>query len=160
LPFTVGLVLLIALAALFLAFKKSAVVYETFTQYKKRSEKSSVIPSGLAPPVSQSQFLISIKGNTTDGKNVKYLFKNNQLPDGGLILGRELSCDIVIDDPTVSRRHAVLRLNNGILKIEDLESKNGTWKDGGRILKEKFSLAAPINVTFGKVKLKIDGSNS
>jgi hypothetical protein len=156
LPIMIGFVLVIALAALFLAYKKSSVVYETFTQYKKRSGASS----DLVPPVSQSKYQISIKGITADGKKIKYLFSSNQVPEGGLILGRDSRCNIVVDDPTVSRRHATLHFNNGVLKIDDLDSKNGTWKEGRRILKEKFSLTPSISITFGKVKLKIDGGNS
>jgi len=47
-----------------------------------------------------------------------------------LVIGREPSCDIVISDRQVSRRHAVLKPTpNGVL-LEDLASKNGTHRNG------------------------------
>jgi pSer/pThr/pTyr-binding forkhead associated (FHA) protein len=50
----------------------------------------------------------------------------------GLVLGRE-EADVVIDDPSVSRRHAVIRPLQDGLEIEDLDSLNGTWVNGRRI---------------------------
>ncbi len=45
----------------------------------------------------------------------------------GLTIGRE-GCDIVLPDPEVSRRHAVMRvLESGGAAIEDLGSTNGTY---------------------------------
>ena len=52
---------------------------------------------------------------------------------GSLVLGRDRSAGIVIDDPDVSRRHAFLTPGGAKLELEDLESKNGTWVAGERI---------------------------
>ena len=52
--------------------------------------------------------------------------------DTQLVLGRG-DADVVIDDPEISRRHAVLRQRNGAIEIEDLDSLNGTWVNGRRI---------------------------
>jgi S-DNA-T family DNA segregation ATPase FtsK/SpoIIIE len=41
-------------------------------------------------------------------------------------IGRDASCDIVLDDPSVSRRHASISAN---ATITDLGSTNGTWID-------------------------------
>jgi class 3 adenylate cyclase len=49
-----------------------------------------------------------------------------------LVLGRG-DADVVIDDPEISRRHALLRERNGSIEIEDLDSLNGTWVNGRRI---------------------------
>jgi len=59
------------------------------------------------------------------------------LPREAYLLGSEAESDIRIDgDPTVSRRHACLRLNEkGILEIIDLGSTNGTFVLGKRIKK-------------------------
>jgi len=49
---------------------------------------------------------------------------------GRLIIGRDASCDIVVADRQVSRRHARMTPTpNGIL-LEDLGSKNGTNRNG------------------------------
>ena len=53
---------------------------------------------------------------------------------GVLVLGRAPSCDIVIPDRQVSRRHArILETPEGYL-LEDLSSKNGTYLNGQRVM--------------------------
>jgi len=49
------------------------------------------------------------------------------LRDGDNIVGREPGVDLLIDDPSVSRRHACLRVSGADLTVEDLGSKNGTF---------------------------------
>ena len=61
-----------------------------------------------------------------------------------LFLGRDLSNDIVINDPEVSRRHARLVLTGNTYSIEDLGSTNGTFLRGQR-------LVAPVVLTPGEV---------
>jgi hypothetical protein len=48
------------------------------------------------------------------------------LHDGELVVGRGIECDLVLDDPLVSRKHAVFRPRAGSFEVEDLQSKNGT----------------------------------
>jgi predicted component of type VI protein secretion system len=50
----------------------------------------------------------------------------------GTTVGRD-DCDVVLTDPEVSRRHAVLVARSDGLAIEDLGSTNGTWVNGERI---------------------------
>lgn len=49
---------------------------------------------------------------------------------GSLLIGREPSCDLVIADRQVSRRHARLRTTSDGVLLEDLGSKNGTNYNG------------------------------
>ena len=50
------------------------------------------------------------------------------LPERDFVLiGREKLCDVVVPDPTVSRRHAVLRRQDGSDWLEDVGSQGGTW---------------------------------
>lgn len=51
-----------------------------------------------------------------------------------LDIGRDLSCDIVINDPEVSRRHARLLLQGLNYVIEDLGSTNGCMVNGQRLM--------------------------
>ncbi len=67
----------------------------------------------------------------------------------GLVLGRE-QADVVIDDPGVSRRHAVIRPVQDGLEIEDLDSLNGTWVNGRRIARATRRLT-PTVLSFGAV---------
>ena len=50
----------------------------------------------------------------------------------GTTIGRE-GCDVVLADPEVSRRHAVVRQLDTGLAIEDLGSSNGTFVNGERV---------------------------
>ncbi|HEY60858.1 MAG TPA: FHA domain-containing protein [Anaerolineae bacterium] len=47
-----------------------------------------------------------------------------------LLIGRDDSCDIVIDDRQVSRRHAQVSIEKEKILLNDLGSKNGTYKNG------------------------------
>jgi pSer/pThr/pTyr-binding forkhead associated (FHA) protein len=50
-----------------------------------------------------------------------------EIKEGETIIGRELDCDIILDTPNASRRHAkVIRKENQV-SIEDLNSSNGTF---------------------------------
>jgi pSer/pThr/pTyr-binding forkhead associated (FHA) protein len=53
---------------------------------------------------------------------------------GSVSIGRDASAGIVIDDEQVSRRHAVVSLEDGGLVVHDLESTNGTWVNGERVV--------------------------
>lgn len=68
-------------------------------------------------------------------------------------VGRAASCDLPIQDPTVSRRHAELELAGAGVRIRDLGSTNGTYLDGVRIID---ALATPgSRVAFGKVDFEV-----
>ena len=50
------------------------------------------------------------------------------------VIGRDPGCDVVLDDPLASRRHAQVERNEaGQLQIRDLGSSNGTFVDGSRL---------------------------
>jgi pSer/pThr/pTyr-binding forkhead associated (FHA) protein len=48
-------------------------------------------------------------------------------------LGRALGCTIRIPSSEVSRLHCRLRIANGVVTVEDLESVNGTFLNGQRV---------------------------
>jgi DNA-binding NtrC family response regulator len=54
-------------------------------------------------------------------------------PTGELVIGRDATGGIVIPHRTVSRRHALLRMDGSGVTIEDLESRNGTEIRGKRL---------------------------
>lgn len=51
------------------------------------------------------------------------------LEPGDTVIGRLPACDVVIDDPSVSRRHAKLTVIGNHCRLQDLESRNGTFVD-------------------------------
>ncbi|HLV89402.1 MAG TPA: sigma 54-interacting transcriptional regulator [Candidatus Sulfotelmatobacter sp.] len=52
------------------------------------------------------------------------------LPDGEATLGREPANAVAVIDPSVSRKHCVVRLADGRFQIQDLDSRNGTVVNG------------------------------
>jgi pSer/pThr/pTyr-binding forkhead associated (FHA) protein len=50
-----------------------------------------------------------------------------------LVVGREDTADLVLDDPQVSRRHARLTPTDYGAGVEDLGSRNGTFVNGAQI---------------------------
>jgi pSer/pThr/pTyr-binding forkhead associated (FHA) protein len=51
----------------------------------------------------------------------------------GIRIGRDPACDLVVDDPYISKFHARVVLDHGALAIEDEGSINGTWVNGLRV---------------------------
>jgi len=77
--------------------------------------------------------------------------------DGGVVLGRSRSLsDKVIDDPSISRRHAKFFLADGVLMVEDMGSAYGT-KINGRALggNEAGGLKPGDKLTVGGVTLEV-----
>jgi hypothetical protein len=53
--------------------------------------------------------------------------------DRELVLGRDAGCDVVISDRQVSRFHARVRITEQGVLLEDMGSKNGTFRNGTRL---------------------------
>jgi hypothetical protein len=49
-------------------------------------------------------------------------------------IGRDAGNDVVLDSPAVSARHAELSLARGVWTLTDLDSINGSWVDGVRVV--------------------------
>jgi hypothetical protein len=71
--------------------------------------------------------------------------------DGWTRIGRSLSADIRFDDPTVSRRHALVHRDAAGTRILDDRSLNGVFVGGERI--EMRELADGDEVTIGRFNL-------
>jgi DNA-binding CsgD family transcriptional regulator len=55
------------------------------------------------------------------------------LEQGTALVGRSSQCDFVVNDPSVSRRHAEIRVDDAGLTVVDLASSNGTYVNDDRI---------------------------
>ena len=55
------------------------------------------------------------------------------LSDGDHIIGRDSDAELFLDSPSVSRRHALIRVSGSQATLEDLGSKNGTFVGDRRI---------------------------
>lgn len=62
-------------------------------------------------------------------------YKEHHYPLGAdeILLGRHMSADIRLPDPSVSRYHAVMTVTNGVWSITDLDSRGGTFVNGHRV---------------------------
>jgi FHA domain-containing protein/uncharacterized protein DUF1707 len=61
-----------------------------------------------------------------------------ELPSAGaIVVGRSRGCDVVMTEPTVSRRHLELRAVDGAWVAVDLGSCNGTWLLGRRVSRSR-----------------------
>jgi len=74
-------------------------------------------------------------------------------PGSQLVVGRAVNSDVPIYDPTISRQHAQLTVQNGGVLVKDLGSSNGTFLNGSRITE---AVATPNDVVmFGKVSFYV-----
>lgn len=88
------------------------------------------------------KLLILLKGEVVD---------ELVLDKGKLVLGRESSCDLQLDDSSVSRRHVKLtRIMSGYL-LEDLGSTNGTSVNGKPVRKQMLKQGDILKI--GKFRL-------
>lgn len=58
------------------------------------------------------------------------------IPPAGVTLGRDDTCEVVVPDRQVSRRHAKIDRRGGKTFVQDLASKNGTWINGVPVKEE------------------------
>jgi len=63
-----------------------------------------------------------------------------------LIVGSAPGCDIVLDHPEVSRRHASIEFRSGSLHIEDLNSTNGMKLDGHPVKAGPWSAGQVLDI--------------
>jgi len=89
----------------------------------------SEVPTGKTPP-DRGVDRVSKALRVVQGKDRG---RQYELADGEILVGRDQSCQIVIDDDSVSRRHARVLLENDTCVIEDLHSRNGTYVNGQKI---------------------------
>lgn len=59
--------------------------------------------------------------------------KNVVMRHTPFVLGREATCDLVLESPKISRHHAELVFQHGHWRINDLDSRNGVWLNDSRL---------------------------
>src|SRR6188472_3738062 len=64
---------------------------------------------------------------------LRYLQHDLELNEGTFAVGRNASCQLSLDDPLVSRRHAIFDVVGSHVSVEDLNSRNGVIVNGHRI---------------------------
>lgn len=77
------------------------------------------------------------------------------LDEDKVTVGRDPSNDIMLDDGTVSREHAVFIRENGRYRIEDVGSLNGTYVNRHRV--DSVELHSGDELMIGKFRLVFFG---
>src|SRR5580704_11253225 len=101
-----------------------SIDFEAEDTEEKTEIKPSVRLRDAANPHTACLIVIS-------GKAVGKMYK---LTAPEMVIGRSADCQIQLEDDGVSRRHAKVSLApEGVIRLVDLASTNGTWFDGARI---------------------------
>ena len=82
-----------------------------------------------------------------DGDRVRVV----PLEEGWTRLGRSLAAHVRFDDPTVSRRHALLHREGNAVRVLDDRSLNGVWVNGERV--DWRELQDGDEITLGRFRL-------
>jgi DNA-binding NtrC family response regulator len=75
-----------------------------------------------------------------------------------VVLGAHASCDVVLEDPQISRRHAELLASPEGVRVKDLGSTNGTWWQGSRVTEVLVSSGAVIQL--GAISARISANDA
>jgi predicted component of type VI protein secretion system len=64
---------------------------------------------------------------------LRHLQHNFELTAGEFVIGRSAECQLALDDPLVSRKHAMLAISADSVVVKDLGSRNGVVVNGVKI---------------------------
>ena len=79
---------------------------------------------------------------------IRHKEQDFDLPEGEHVLGRAPECAVCIDDPAVSRSHALITVRGTGVTVEDLGSRNGVTVNGKKAL-EPTALAEGDEIGIG-----------
>jgi hypothetical protein len=85
---------------------------------------------------------------------LRYQAHDLEIPEGEFVIGRTPECQLALDDPRVSRRHAVLRATPKGVLVEDLGSRNGVSVNGVKIAGQQLCTDGD-RVTIGSQEMLI-----
>ena len=124
----------------------------------------AAVPANAAAPANTTTRMVpqvTLRFEGTDSARTKHSFEVSleklMSRSDGMVIGRAADqCDFVLAHPTVSRRHARLRVAGEALQVEDLGSTNGT-QVGELALKagEPVPLQAGIKLRIGDVDMML-----
>ncbi len=70
-----------------------------------------------------------------------------------IVMGRILSADLRIDDPRVSRIHALIEIKDEDIVLTDLASSHGTFLNGKKVIESKLKFGDSIRLGFVELKI-------
>jgi pSer/pThr/pTyr-binding forkhead associated (FHA) protein len=85
------------------------------------------------------------------------VFRGRRIPlVGKLVVGRDQSCDIVLDNKLVSKKHALIQKIKDEFFIADMNSTNGTYVNEELVPEGKYvKLEAGDKIKIGKTVLTL-----
>ena len=110
--------------------------------------QAAVPPRAPEPVLPQKEFYLEFK--TVKGGDQSVLLK-----EGENNVGRSAASAIIIDNPSISRHHAVLTLRGESLTLKDAGSRNGTYVDDRRLTAE-VEITPESAIKFGLVKATVE----
>ena len=72
------------------------------------------------------------------------------LVEGDNLVGRSPDAVVLVDRPSISRRHAMIRVAGHRARVQDLQSKNGTFVDEVRV-QDSYDLRDSAIIRFGSI---------
>jgi hypothetical protein len=85
---------------------------------------------------------------------LRYRQRDLDMSEGSLTVGRSSSCQLFLDDPLVSRRHAIFQVAGNGVTVEDLQSRNGVLVNGVRI-NNRMALQPGDHILIGSAELAL-----
>lgn len=121
------------------------------------------VPPGLADVAVASDVTISIPNAPVITPPKRYHLRMMKgVPAYGVYfidrratIGRNEESDIFLVDPSVSRNHATLTAQDGVVEVEDLHSTNGTFVNGERIASARLVVSGDV-LTFGNTEMRLE----
>lgn len=92
-----------------------------------------------------------LKFEVVDSNKNKSIF---EFASGKVVLGKGDHCDVILTDSHVSRNHAEIAVDEHGARLQDLNSTNGTWVNGERLLAELLLSEGDV-LRFGDITLRI-----
>ena len=114
----------------------------------ENTQKYSLKILGL-PGFKSEQLCLVIKEGSDKNKSFRLTGRRT-------IIGRDQSCDIVLSDSSISRRHAVLEQRRKLYVIRDLNSTNGTFVNGIRITEKVLKPEDEIKLGTTLCSIRVD----
>jgi pSer/pThr/pTyr-binding forkhead associated (FHA) protein len=87
---------------------------------------------------------------------LRYLSHELEVPIGQFVIGRSAECQLALDDPLVSRKHALLTVRTDNVTVEDLGSRNGVRVNDTKI-EGRVDVAHGDKITIGSQEMVLDG---
>lgn len=67
-------------------------------------------------------------------RDAKIKVEGDVIGNGRFLVGRAESCDVIVDDDAISAVHAVIEIMQDKVRIYDMNSTNGTWISGKKVV--------------------------